>query len=395
MSSQTLHNDLPLDSPEQRAHAALDKATAALDGPNVAAARVDADLAVALWRQCAPDSAECVRAQLVLGQVMTLEAHYIDAAKLLESALLVAERMAYSELICEIHGHLVLICSDCVGLYEVALLHATVAVEVAESAHLPLATVRALIRLAGAVARSDPGERAERLGLLALSLARDQHFDGEVWRALTTLSMVTNCSSDVHEDNPELARVTLERSLEYARRAYRAALQVDVPQALANTLLNQAEPLMKLGRHDEADALREQALGLTAQTGLVRYELAALREKADSLVRHGRLDEAYQILAALHRHPDVQQHPRVRHLLARSAYRCCKQLGRFEEALAHLEEFYHLDMMRVTDVAKAKAQFIFAEEHLAHARTVVARVGDSLNALERSAQARHWLDSEH
>jgi diguanylate cyclase (GGDEF)-like protein len=185
----------------------------------------------------------------------------------------------------------------------------------------------------------------------------------------------------------------LRRALAHAREAQ--ALLPQSTDSLFWVLVegNLGEVLLHLKKIDEARELLDAALqrglehGYEAQVWRIRCSVCEL------LLAEGQAEEARNALTGLLRDmagADPQSTLiRVRHAL----YRACRDLGRVDEALGHLELYERLERQRATQQLKAQSQLLVTRVEAEQARWQAERSRLEAQA-ERSRAAEFQADAQ-
>ncbi|MDE2161354.1 MAG: hypothetical protein KGJ30_20795, partial [Burkholderiales bacterium] len=297
--------------------------------------------------------AEGVRARLLVGELLQLQGELAPALDCLTRALADAIAIDETALIVTLRCRLAFSLSDSLGLYEQALAYACNAYRLADSIRFEEGIVQALIRITGAYARVGDADRAERIGLLALSYSRDRSDAQLIWRSMTMLAVTCNVVADEHEQPSDYAAAMLERGLVYARRAQQYALAWGRGDARAVGCLTLAAALVRVGRHRDALDALDRSCALARDYGLVVVELAALRERARCLIAGGDLDAAQRTLVQAESIPAYAQHPRNRRLITKLRAECCSRLG--QDALAAEYHAAHRTLQAEHDASRRSA----------------------------------------
>lgn len=165
----------------------------------------------------------------------------------------------------------------------------------------------AALREALALLPPEPPARAHATVLASLARAMAHSADMEA-AAETARRAVTAARATGTKDAEAYALLTLgiatsylgrgEDGLSFLREALRLALDIDAPMTAMIGYINVSDVLELLGRHEEAAETAATGMDLARRTGLVRSEgIYLLMNQAEPLLRLGRWAEAEQVIA--------------------------------------------------------------------------------------------------
>jgi diguanylate cyclase (GGDEF)-like protein len=257
-----------------------------------------------------------------------------------------------------------------IGRFDAALRHANDACAEAEIAGDPHQMALSLNALGGCFERIGDPWQAERLMGDALRMARGV---ADPFPQLVTLNNL--CAVCIgayyilrHADDRSDATAALRRALAHAREARALLPQFEDPFYSVFVEGNLGEVLLHLGRSDEARELLETALqrglahGYQAQVWRIRCSICEL------LLAQGQPEQARAALTTLlqdiaGRDPESTL-IRVHHAL----YRACRDLGRIDEALHHLEQYERHERRRATQQLNAQSRLLVTRVEAEHSR---------------------------
>ncbi|MDE2367842.1 MAG: hypothetical protein KGN16_02640 [Burkholderiales bacterium] len=317
-------------------------------------------LARAALEDCAGEparDADAVRARLLIGELLQLNGDIAPALDSLTRALADAMALNDPESIVAARCRLALSLSDSLGLYEQALANACEAYRLADAIHFEEGIIHALIRITGAYARVGDADRAERIGLMALSLSRDRHDAPFIWRSMTMLAVACNIVADDREQTLEYASAMLERGLAYARGAQHFSFVWGRADVRSMGYLTVAAALLRNGRPGEALDAIAQCLDIAQSFRLVNVELAALRERAACQIARGELDAAHRTLLQATANPVFGHHLRNRRLITKLLSECCQRLGLDAQAAGYREQYHRLEAEHEASRKSAHSRF--------------------------------------
>ncbi len=182
-------------------------------------------------------------------------------------------------------------------------------------------------------------------------------------------------------------RELLERGRDAGQQA-RALLPLATEAAFEVAIVgNLGEVELHLGHLAEAQALLDDALALGRQHGLTAHLWRIAANRADWLLAAGQ-PEAAMVHAqeALFEMGDSgPQETQVR--AHRVAYRACRQLGRFEQALHHFETLELIERQRATSQLQAQSQLFVSRIEAQRAQQQAERARlDAQQARQRAAE---------
>jgi diguanylate cyclase (GGDEF)-like protein len=151
-------------------------------------------------------------------------------------------------------------------------------------------------------------------------------------------------------------QAVLARARDAGERARALLVQCPSPTYEVSILGNLGEVLLHQGEIEAADPLLRGALALAQQRGLTAHTWRIRATLGDWLLASHRPDEA---LAAMNKlieqaGPAMQQQTAIR--AHHAAYRACRELGRFEDALRHFEVVERTERRRATAQLRAQSQ---------------------------------------
>lgn len=179
----------------------------------------------------------------------------------------------------------------------------------------------------------------------------------------------------------------LARGLDAGRRALALLPQASEAAFEVAIVGNLGEVELHLGHLEEARALLDRALALGRQQGLTAHLWRLASSHADWLLVAGQpgpaLAQARQALAAMGARGPQETQVRAH----RVAYRACRELGRFEEALHHFEALELIERQRATSQLQAQSQLFVSriEAQRAQQQAEHARL-DAQQAHQRAAE---------
>jgi len=281
------------------------------------------------------------------------------------------------------------------GNFDAALRHANDACAEAEIAGDPLQMALSLNALGACFERVGDPWQAERLMGDALRMARE--VDDPFPRLATLNNLCAVCIGAFYilrhaEDNAE-AISALRRALVHAREARTLLPEFSDPFFSVFVEGNLGEVLLHLGRPDEARGLLESALecglanGYEAQVWRIRCSICEL------LLAQGQPEQAREALTTLlqdmaGRDPESTL-IRVHHTL----YRACRDVGRVEEALHHLEQYERLERRRATQQLNTQSRIFVTRVEAEHSRRQAEHARLEAQA-ERSRAAGFQADAQ-
>ena len=187
-------------------------------------------------------------------------------------------------------------------------------------------------------------------------------------------------------DEAEL-HALLARGLDAGRRALALLPQASEAAFEVAIVGNLGEVELHLGHLEEARSLLDRALALGGQQGLTAHLWRLASSHADWLLVAGQpgpaLAQAEQALAAMGGRGPQETQVRAH----RVAYRACRELGRFEEALHHFEALELIERQRATSQLQAQSQLFVSriEAQRAQQQAEHARL-DAQQARQRAAE---------
>lgn len=157
-----------------------------------------------------------------------------------------------------------------------------------------------------------------------------------------------------------------------ARRAGETALAllplIDDPAYEVAVRGNLAEVLLHLNEHTAAERLLADAERRAAEHGLHAHGWRVATTRADALLAQGRpADALARMVALINLMGDAA--PLATEIRARhAAYRACRSLGRFDEALAHFERVEQLERRRAVTQLRAQSELFVTRVEAEHAQ---------------------------
>jgi diguanylate cyclase len=281
------------------------------------------------------------------------------------------------------------------GRFEGALRHANDLCTIAQDSGDPRQLALALTTLGACFERMGDPWQAERLMDDAVRVAREAN---DLYAQLVTRNnLCAVCIGAFYllrgSDDPADATAALRRALIHAREARSLLVYFKDPFFSVFVEGNLGEVLLHLGNTDEARGLLDGALlrgiehGYEAQVARIRCSISEL------LLAQGQPEEARVALNALLK--DISAGDprstlmRVHHAL----YRACRELGRVDNALQHLEQYERLERRRATNQLKAQSRLFVTRVEAEQSRLQAERARLEAQT-ERSRAASFEADAQ-
>jgi diguanylate cyclase (GGDEF)-like protein len=256
------------------------------------------------------------------------------------------------------------------GLFDAALRHANDACAEAEIAGDPHQMALGLNALGACFERIGDPWQAERVMGDALRMARGVDDPFPQLATLNNLSAVCLGAFYIlrHAEDSAEATAALRRALGHAREAHTLLPRFTDPFFSVFVEGNLGEVLLHLGRTDEARQLLESAL----ECGLAHgYELQVWRIRCsicELLLAQGQPEEARLALNTLLQDMAERDAEPTLIRVQYALYRACRDIGRVEEALHHLEQYERHERRRATHQLNTQSRVFVTRVEAEHSR---------------------------
>ncbi len=162
-------------------------------------------------------------------------------------------------------------------------------------------------------------------------------------------------------------RAVLERARLFALQARELLRQLPDPAYEVTITGNLGEVLLHLGERDEAHALLQAALTQARERGFQAHVWRIACTLGEWQLASGDAAGARQAMQALLATLDAAAPPQTVIRAHQAAYRACRALGLYHEALLHFEAAEHLERRRVTAQLRAQSQLFVTRSEAEHA----------------------------
>ncbi len=162
-------------------------------------------------------------------------------------------------------------------------------------------------------------------------------------------------------------RAVLERGRLFALQARELLSEVPDPAYEVTITGNLGEVLLHLGERDEAHALLQAAMTLARERGFQAHVWRISCTLGEWQLASGDAAGARQAMEALLAALGPTAPPQTLIRARQAAYRACRALGLYHEALLHFEAAEHLDRRRVTAQLRAQSQLFVTRSEAEHA----------------------------
>lgn len=256
------------------------------------------------------------------------------------------------------------------GLNQEALDHVSESVEAARACGDARLLCLAYNRIGLAKSHLGRFEEAERFLAESLSMARELGSAEETYRALTNLGVVASDAFDACESRSDAAgaREAIDRARRHGEEALILARSSGNAYREALTLSNLGRYLGVSGQDKAAFVLLDKARALAQAHGHRSLGLACEGNRAELMVRLGRHDDAIAILnEALGGAQELYANSMVQDM-HRQLYLAHKARGDFAEALAHHERYHALTREQLEQRNDAQSRLMMNRLELDQAR---------------------------
>ena len=258
------------------------------------------------------------------------------------------------------------------GLHEKSVPHVVKAMAAAHECGDPTTEFWALSRSAMVTGASGDPIRGIELDRRALALARSIDEADVQFAGLNNLAgALMEMAHDIPRghDGPSSQAAAL---YDEAKELFDAALDIGVhhhhPSREASALVNLVEALTALDSFDEARALALRARDLTRHHGLRNLEVSSEISLAKVLRAEGQINEAIAAMEALVVRDQVAEKPLALDGLHEALHQMHKELGNFEEALHHHEQFHLVRTRLAAQTAGVQSRMLLSSLEIEQAR---------------------------
>jgi diguanylate cyclase (GGDEF)-like protein len=160
----------------------------------------------------------------------------------------------------------------------------------------------------------------------------------------------------------------LTRALDAGTRAFERLTDPPAPQQEVAICGNLGEVLLHRGEHERALALMQRAWATAQARGFTAYLWRMRTTLATYDLLQGRPEAALADMQALVAEMGAEAPQQTAIRAHHAAYRACRALGRFEEALLHFETVERLERQRATQQLRAQSQLFVTRTEAQHAQ---------------------------